>query len=94
MNQLLSDLANKYERQKFINYFETGKKKDFFDTLFRCVTFANLEIQNQLEILHLFKTYKARYTEDIYYEALWYPQEIQEFVKEFLPRDLCEDVVM
>jgi hypothetical protein len=58
-----------------------------YDTLFNSENFKNLSIQNQLDLLYFLKSYKAKYTEDVYYNTLWYPKEIQGFVKEFLPKD-------
>jgi hypothetical protein len=58
-----------------------------YDTLFNSENFKNLSIQEQLDLLYFLKSYKAKYTDDVYYNALWYPKEIQGFVKEFLPKD-------
>lgn len=66
-------------------FFDNGFA--FFDDLFYSKVFKDLPIDKQLEILDLLNKYNARYSDAVYIEALWYPKEIQEFVKEHLPRE-------
>lgn len=66
-------------------FFEDGF--NYLDQLFQSKVFKNLSVNEQLEILKVFDGYKARYSDDVYIEALWYPVEIQEFVKENFPRE-------
>lgn len=65
---------------------EKMRKYISYDTLFESENFKKLEIKHQLDLLYLLKTYKAKYSDSVYYDALWYPQEIINFVKESLPR--------
>lgn len=66
-------------------FFEDGF--NFLDQLLESKVFKNLSVNEQLEILKVLNGYKARYSDNVYIEALWYPVEIQEFVKENFPRE-------
>jgi hypothetical protein len=71
-----------------IEFFQFGPT--FLDDLFYSKIFKNLSVDKQLEILNLLNKYSARYSDSVYIEALWYPKEIQDFVKENLPREYSQ----
>lgn len=72
------------EMLNILDVHEKLRKYISYDTLFNSENFKKLSIQDQLDLLYLLKSYKAKYSDDVYYNALWYPKEIQGFVKEFL----------
>lgn len=78
----ISLFISKLEDSKY--FFENGVL--FLDNLFYNKNFNELTIKDQLNLLELLNNYNARYSDNVYVEALWYPQEIQNFVKENLPR--------
>ena len=45
-----------------------------------------LNTEDQLNILNLLDINKARYSDQVDVSALWYPNEIQNWVKDNLPR--------
>lgn len=65
-------------------FFERGYV--YMDELLQSKEMKKLGIEEQLEILVILDIHKARYSDQVYVEALWYPNEIQKFVKENLPR--------
>lgn len=71
-----------------IEFFQNGPA--FLDELFCSKIFKNLSPYKQIEILELLNKYKARYSDAVYIEALWYPEEIQKFVKKNLPREYSQ----
>jgi len=58
----------------------------YFDELFYSKMFNELNVYDKKDILNLLDLNKARYSDDIYIEALWQPKEIQDWVKNYLPR--------
>lgn len=62
----------------------------FLDDLFCSKVFKNLQTNKQLEILEILNKYNVRYSDAVYIEALWYPNEIQEFVKNNFPREYSQ----
>lgn len=75
-------------RNNIFEFFQNGTT--FMDDLFYSNVFINLSVDKQLEILVVLNKYKARYSDAVYIEALWYPKEIQDFVKENLPREYSQ----
>jgi hypothetical protein len=95
-NAELSNLIDKYltfenivsfilELKDEYAFFKNGWT--FLDELLCSTRFKELGTDTQLQILGILETYKPRYSDIVYIEALWYPRDIQEWVKENLPRE-------
>lgn len=58
----------------------------YIDELFYSLNMKKLNTEDQLNILNLLDINKARYSDQVDVSALWYPNEIQNWVKDNLPR--------
>ena len=59
----------------------------YFDHLLQNKAFRKFTIADQLRFVTTFDILGFRYSDDLFIEALWYPQEVQEYIKTHLLRD-------
>jgi hypothetical protein len=76
--EFILNTKNEYE------FFQKGYV--YLDEFFYSKTRKNLSIDEQIQILNMLDIYKARYSDQVYIEALFSEPEIQNWVKTNLPR--------
>ena len=73
ITNFITELDNEY--LFFVNGFA------FLDELLESKLYKELPLEDQLQLFSILDVYGARYSDNIYKLAFWYPKEIQDCVK-------------